>query len=75
MMLVLKRKVGESIIIADGIEIVILGLEGSQVRLGVKAPRDIPVYREEIYRELQATNREALTTKEDLAKLFRDDEF
>ncbi|MBE3594215.1 MAG: carbon storage regulator CsrA [Candidatus Carbobacillus altaicus] len=74
-MLVLKRKVGESIIIADGIEIVILGLEGSQVRLGVKAPRDIPVYREEIYRELQATNREALTTKEDLAKLFRDDEF
>lgn len=74
-MLVLKRKVGESIIIADGIEIVVLGLEGSQVRLGVKAPRDIPVYREEIYRELQATNREALTTKEDLAKLFRDDEF
>lgn len=74
-MLVLKRKVGESIIIADGIEIVILGLEGSQVRLGVKAPRDIPVYREEIYRELQATNREALTTKEDLVKLFRDDEF
>ncbi|MDY0322856.1 MAG: carbon storage regulator [Candidatus Carbobacillus sp.] len=47
-MLVLKRKVGESIIIAEGIEVVVLGLEGSHVRLGVKAPRDIPVFRRDL---------------------------
>lgn len=72
-MLVLKRKVGESIIIAEGIEVVVLGLEGSHVRLGVKAPRDIPVFREEIYREILASNREALTTKEMLATFFGKD--
>lgn len=48
-MLVLTRNVGESVLIGDDISITILGIRGSQIRLGVKAPPAIPVDREEIY--------------------------
>lgn len=47
-MLILTRRAGETLVIGDGIEITVLGTKGNQVRLGVKAPRDVPVHRAEI---------------------------
>lgn len=58
-MLALTRKAGQSIIIGDQIEVVIVEVKGDQVRLGIKAPRDISIYRKEIYEEIQAENRAA----------------
>lgn len=51
-MLILSRRVGESIRIGKDIEVVILGVKGNQVRIGVTAPRDIEVHREEIYQRI-----------------------
>lgn len=53
-MLILTRRIGETIIIRDDIEIVVLGVRGNQVRLGITAPRAIPVHREEIHKKIQA---------------------
>ena len=52
-MLILTRRAGETLVIGDGIEITVLGTKGNQVRLGVKAPRDVPVHRAEIYERIQ----------------------
>lgn len=49
-MLILTRRVGESIIINDNVTVSILAVKGNQVRLGIKAPADVTVHREEIYR-------------------------
>ena len=59
-MLVLGRRVGETICIADGIEVVVVGIDGGQVRIGVKAPREIPVLRGELRRDVAAENRRAV---------------
>jgi len=48
-MLILTRKIGESLIVGDNIAITVLGIKGNQVRVGIKAPRDVAVHREEIY--------------------------
>ena len=48
-MLILTRKIGETIVIGDEITFTILGVKGNQVRVGVKAPRDVSVHREEVY--------------------------
>lgn len=53
-MLVLTRRIGERLYIGDDIQITVVGVNGNQVRLGVAAPRDIPVHREEIYDKLRA---------------------
>jgi len=58
-MLVLTRKKNESIIIGDNIEVCILDTSGDQVRIGVKAPRNIPVHRKEVYSEIQEENKKA----------------
>lgn len=47
-MLVLTRKAGQTIVIGDGIEVTVLSIAGEKVRLGVRAPRDVPVFREEV---------------------------
>lgn len=52
-MLILTRKAGESIIVGGVVKITTLGLQGKQVRLGITAPREVEVHREEIYQRLQ----------------------
>jgi carbon storage regulator len=72
-MLVLARKKGESIMIGDGIELVILGTEGDTVRVGIKAPKHVEVYRKEVYMSIQESNKEASKSAirlEDLNKLL-----
>jgi len=55
-MLVLARKINESIMIGDDVEIVIIDIKGDQVKLGIKAPKTISVHRKEIYDEIQKEN-------------------
>lgn len=52
-MLILTRRVGESLTIGDDVTITVLGVKGNQVRIGVKAPRDVAVHREEILNRIQ----------------------
>lgn len=52
-MLILTRKVGETIRIGDNIEVVVLGVKGNQVKIGTNAPKDLPVHREEIYHRVK----------------------
>jgi len=71
-MLVLTRKRDESIMIGDDIKVTVVDVRGDQVKLGIEAPRHIPVHREEIYREIQEENRRAaLKETPDLATLER----
>lgn len=57
-MLVLTRRVGESLIIGDEVNVTVLGIRGNQVRIGVDAPKDIPVHRQEIYDRIQKEKKE-----------------
>lgn len=52
-MLILTRRVGESVMVGDDITITVLGVKGNQVRIGVNAPKDVAVHREEIYERIQ----------------------
>jgi len=61
-MLVLKRKIGESLIIGDNIEVTILDKEGDTIKLGIRAPRTVRVYRQEIFEEIKKANQGALQT-------------
>lgn len=58
-MLVLSRKVGESIVIGHDVVVTVVEFRGDQVRLGVRAPRSVQVHREEVYEEVSRQNREA----------------
>ncbi len=55
-MLVLTRKVNQTIVIGDNIEVVVLEVRGEQVRLGIRAPRDVSVHRKEIYEQIAEEN-------------------
>ncbi|HKL80615.1 MAG TPA: carbon storage regulator CsrA [Mobilitalea sp.] len=73
-MLALSRKVNESIIIGNDIEITVLEVKGDQIKLGISAPRSVPIYRKEIYLQIQESNKEAAgstVTDEALKKLFQ----
>ncbi|TFG65283.1 MAG: carbon storage regulator CsrA [Spirochaetales bacterium] len=59
-MLILSRKVNETIIIGDQIEVSIIDIKGDQVKLGIKAPGHVKVYRMEIYRAIQEENKAAV---------------
>lgn len=71
-MLALSRKQGESIVISNNIEITILEVKGDQVKLGIAAPKSVPVYRKEIYDEIQKANKETAESldMESLKKFF-----
>lgn len=57
-MLILTRKSGESLLIGDDVEITILSVRGGQVKIGVKAPKEVAVHREEVYQRIKSTNTE-----------------
>ena len=52
-MLILTRRVGETLMIGDDVSVTVLGVKGNQVRIGVNAPKDVSVHREEIYERIQ----------------------
>ena len=67
-MLALTRKKGESLVLNNDIEVTVLEIRGDQVKLGVKAPREVPVYRKEVYIQIQKEN-EAAARVENLEAL------
>ncbi len=73
-MLALSRKVNESIIIGNDVEITVLEVKGDQVKIGISAPKSVPIYRKEIYLQIKESNREAAETvasEEAIKKLFK----
>lgn len=65
-MLVLTRKLGESIIIGDNIEVKIVSIDGDQIKLGIQAPSEVKIYRNEIFEAIQDENRKALQIGEEI---------
>ena len=62
-MLVLKRKEGEVIVINDNIRITVVGIEGSAVKLGVEAPKDVKVFREEVLKKIEERMRSSILSQ------------
>ncbi|MCL2198991.1 MAG: carbon storage regulator CsrA [Defluviitaleaceae bacterium] len=71
-MLALTRKKGESIIVNDNIEVVVLGITGEQVRLGILAPKHITVHRKEIFEQIKNENKEAMQNVKEKIKNLTD---
>ncbi len=63
-MLILTRRVGESLMIGDDVTVTVLGVKGNQVRIGVNAPKDVAVHREEIYDRIQQEGGEQASNPE-----------
>jgi len=71
-MLVLSRKVGESVVIGDDVTVTILEVRGDIVRVGIDAPRSVAVHRAELLEQLEASNREAASPNEDAVASLSD---
>ena len=63
-MLILTRRVGETLMVGDDVTVTVLGVKGNQVRIGVNAPKDVAVHREEIYQRIQREKSDAEHDKE-----------
>ncbi|HOV39586.1 MAG TPA: carbon storage regulator CsrA [Spirochaetales bacterium] len=68
-MLILSRRSNESIMIGDSIEISVVDIKGDQVKLGIRAPKKVKVYRKEVYESIQRENKEAVLSKGELPSL------
>lgn len=68
-MLVLTRKSNQSIMIGDDIEVSVLAIVGEKVRIGIQAPRDVPVFRKEVYLEIQDEQRDGVKQAEVVAEV------
>lgn len=62
-MLALSRKKGEAIIVNNNIEITVLEVKGDQVKIGITAPKEVPVYRKEVYMQIQEANKDAVSAE------------
>ncbi len=68
-MLALARKLNESIMIGNDIEVTLLEIKGDQVKIGISAPKSVPIYRKEIYMQIQDANKEAASQEVDMASI------
>lgn len=68
-MLILSRKLNERIVIGDNVEVSVVEIKGDHVKLGINAPRDVKVYRHEVYQAIQAENKAAARAPSDLGSL------
>lgn len=59
-MLALSRKKGEALVINNDIEVTVLEVKGDQVKIGISAPKEVPIYRKEVYLQIQNSNKEAM---------------
>lgn len=71
-MLALTRKKGEALVINNNVEITILEIKGDQIKIGVEAPKEIPIYRKEVYAQIQESNQASMDAggMEALKELF-----
>ncbi len=73
-MLALSRRINESIVIGNDIEITVLEIKGEQIKIGITAPKSVPVYRKELYIQIQESNQEAAKNEssiDDINNLFK----
>jgi carbon storage regulator len=71
-MLALARKVNESIILNDNIEVTVLEVKGDQVKIGINAPKDVPIYRKELFVQIQEANAANTVNPAALGELLKD---
>lgn len=73
-MLVLTRQPGESVVIGDSVTVTVISVEGERVKLGITAPKEMNIYREELYLEIRKANKDAVTSLDadlsEISKLF-----